>query len=150
VGLTCGWESALTDPKASPPRRQVQALYADLIHAAQDRLYVENQYLTSRDLALVMEAQLKATEGPELLIVGPEHPRGPLAGVTVGLARWRLFDRLRRADRHNRLRLMWPVVSRARGVALYVHSKVMIVDDRYVRVGSANLAARSLTRRHRG
>ena len=136
---------SLTDPKAQPPRRQVQTLFVDLIHAAQERLYVENQYLTSRDLALVMEAQLKGTEGPELLIVGPEHPRGPLAGVTVGLARWRLFDRLRRADRHKRLRLMWPVVSRARGVALYVHSKVMIVDDRYVRVGSANLAARSLS-----
>jgi phosphatidylserine/phosphatidylglycerophosphate/cardiolipin synthase-like enzyme/uncharacterized membrane protein YdjX (TVP38/TMEM64 family) len=136
---------SLTDPKASPPRRQVQALFVDLIQIAQGRLYIENQYLTSRDLALVMEAQLKGTEGPELLIVGPEHPRGPLAGVTVGLARWRLFDRLRRADRHGRLRLMWPVVSRSRGVALYLHSKVMIVDDRYVRVGSANLAARSLS-----
>lgn len=136
---------SLTDPKASPPRRQAQALFVDLIAAARGRLYVENQYLTSRDLAKGLEARLKEPAGPELLIVGPEHPRGPLAGVTVGLARWRLFDRLRRADQHRRLRLMWPVISRARGVALYVHSKVMIVDDRYVRVGSANLAARSLS-----
>ncbi|MCK6520629.1 phospholipase D-like domain-containing protein [Myxococcota bacterium] len=139
VGVT------LTDPRSDPPRRQAQALFVDLIHAAERRLYIENQYLTARGLAKELERRLKEGTGPELLIVGPEHPRGPLAGVTVGLARWRLFDGLRRADRHGRLRLMWPVVSRARGVALYVHSKVMIVDDRFVRVGSANLAARSLS-----
>ena len=48
------------------------------------------------------------------------------------------------ADRHRRLRLVYPVASRARDVATFVHSKVMIVDDRLLRIGSANLSHRSM------
>jgi phospholipase D1/2 len=48
------------------------------------------------------------------------------------------------ADRHRRLRVVYPAASRARNVATFIHSKVMIVDDRLVRIGSANFSRRSM------
>jgi uncharacterized membrane protein YdjX (TVP38/TMEM64 family) len=39
---------------------------------------------------------------------------------------------------------VYPVASRSQDVPTFVHSKVMIVDDRLVRIGSANLSRRSM------
>ncbi len=43
---------------------------------------------------------------------------------------------------HGRLGVFWPVADRGRPI--YVHSKVMIIDDRLLRIGSSNLNNRSL------
>jgi phospholipase D1/2 len=55
--------------------------------------------------------------------------------------RERVLAQLRRADRHGRLGVFHPVHGR---VAIQVHAKVLVVDDRLVRVGSANLNQRSM------
>jgi hypothetical protein len=50
--------------------------------------------------------------------------------------------RIRAADRHGRLRVLVPVASD--GHPTIVHSKVTVIDGRVLRVGSANLADRSM------
>jgi phospholipase D1/2 len=62
----------------------------------------------------------------------------------MGALRDQVLRDLVAADRHRRLRLVYPAASRARNVSTFVHSKVMIVDDRLVRIGSANLSRRSM------
>ncbi len=62
----------------------------------------------------------------------------------MGALRDQVLQHLVAADHHRRLRLVYPAASRARGVSTFVHSKVMIVDDRLVRIGSANLSRRSM------
>ena len=57
-------------------------------------------------------------------------------------ARERLLRLLWSADTHGRLGVYWPVV--AGGTPVYVHSKVMVIDDRFLRIGSSNLNNRSL------
>ena len=57
-------------------------------------------------------------------------------------ARARLMRTLERADRHGRFRIYTPVT--AQGEDIYVHSKVMIVDDLLLRCGSANMNNRSM------
>jgi phosphatidylserine/phosphatidylglycerophosphate/cardiolipin synthase-like enzyme len=57
-------------------------------------------------------------------------------------ARARLLQRLREVDLHRRLRIYTPVTGG--GDDIYVHSKIMIVDDEMIRVGSANLNNRSM------
>ncbi|HKE94603.1 MAG TPA: VTT domain-containing protein, partial [Povalibacter sp.] len=53
--------------------------------------------------------------------------------------------RLRAADAHDRLRIVYPYIDGLRdGTCIDVHSKMMIVDDDIVRIGSANLANRSM------
>ena len=63
----------------------------------------------------------------------------------MGLLRQESLAHLRRHDLHARLRLVSPVVSagdESRAVA--VHAKVMVVDERIIKVGSANFSNRSL------
>jgi uncharacterized membrane protein YdjX (TVP38/TMEM64 family) len=57
--------------------------------------------------------------------------------------RARLLRELTAEDRYGRFRIYHPV-TKPGGKNVYVHSKVMIVDDRFVRVGSANLSNRSM------
>jgi phosphatidylserine/phosphatidylglycerophosphate/cardiolipin synthase-like enzyme len=57
-------------------------------------------------------------------------------------ARHRLIQVLWAADEHGRLGIYWPVTDG--GAPIYVHSKVLVADDRLLRVGSSNLNNRSL------
>ena len=78
------------------------------------------------------------------MIALPRDSHGWLELKTVGAIRDNLFRRLIASDPHKRLRLVAPVASRARDSATFVHSKVMIVDDELVRIGSANCSHRSM------
>lgn len=57
-------------------------------------------------------------------------------------ARARLMKALRGLDRHGRLVMYHPFT--AGGEPIYVHAKIMVIDGRSVRVGSANLNNRSM------
>ena len=128
-----------------PEVREVEALYVDAIGAARRWLYVENQYLTSTVVGDALCARLGEADGPEVVILQPRHCEGWLEQSTMGILRARLAERLRAADRHGRLRLYYPdVPGLADGQRLTVHAKVLVVDDRLVRVGSANLNNRSM------
>lgn len=62
----------------------------------------------------------------------------------MDVLRARLLRDLRESDRHDRLRVYYARLSEDPPVALMVHAKVMVVDDRFVRVGSSNLSNRSM------
>jgi hypothetical protein len=63
----------------------------------------------------------------------------------MDVLRDRFAGLLREADEHGRLRILHPrVPGLGDGEQLNVHSKLMVVDDRLVRVGSANLSDRSM------
>jgi uncharacterized membrane protein YdjX (TVP38/TMEM64 family) len=62
----------------------------------------------------------------------------------MGAFRDGAFRRMIAADAHKRLRIVYPAASRAANVPTFVHSKVMVVDDEFVRIGSANLSRRSM------
>jgi uncharacterized membrane protein YdjX (TVP38/TMEM64 family) len=59
--------------------------------------------------------------------------------------RKRLIDQCRAADRYGRFRVFYPFVKGLKEhTCIDVHAKMMIVDDRMLRIGSANLANRSM------
>jgi phosphatidylserine/phosphatidylglycerophosphate/cardiolipin synthase-like enzyme len=63
----------------------------------------------------------------------------------MGRNRDRLIRRLKRADRHGRLRVWYPLVAADGDTQqIMVHSKLVIVDDVFIRVGSSNLNNRSV------
>jgi uncharacterized membrane protein YdjX (TVP38/TMEM64 family) len=62
----------------------------------------------------------------------------------MGVLRARLLRRLRAADRHDRLRVYHPRLPGVEDGDFTLHSKVAVIDDRLLRVGSANLANRSM------
>ncbi|HZR85087.1 MAG TPA: phospholipase D-like domain-containing protein [Candidatus Binatia bacterium] len=124
--------------------REIERLFLDSIAAARRSIFIENQYLTSAVVGDALAARLEESDGPDVVIVGPWTCSGWLEEATMGVLRGRLVARLRAADRHGRLRLFYPTVGGDRRIAVNVHSKVMIVDDVLVRVGSANLSNRSM------
>jgi phosphatidylserine/phosphatidylglycerophosphate/cardiolipin synthase-like enzyme/uncharacterized membrane protein YdjX (TVP38/TMEM64 family) len=137
---------ARTEPahNSYPEVREVEALYLDAIQAARRFIYMENQYFTSVRVGEAIEARLAEQDGPEVVIVLREQCRGWLEEAVMGTLRARLIRRLRAADRYGRLGIYHPVVPGPGEGFVNVHSKVMVIDDRFVRVGSANLNNRSM------
>jgi phospholipase D1/2 len=121
--------------------REVETLYLDAIAAARESIYLENQYLTSRTICSALAGRLAEDNGPDILIVTPRQQSGRLERLTMGALRARRLEKLRAADHHGRLRVMSPVID---GVEILVHGKVMVVDDRLLRIGSSNLSERSM------
>ena len=122
---------------------EIERLYLDLIAAARRWIYVENQYLASRRIGIALAARLDEADGPEIVIVNPVAAEGWIEPLAMDTARARLHEALRRRDRHGRFRLYHPV--NEAGTPIYVHAKIMIVDDRFVRIGSSNMNNRSLS-----
>jgi len=137
---------ARTEPahNGRPEVREVEHLFLDAIRAARRYLYIETQYLTSRLIGEELRRRIEEPDGPEILIVLHPNSDGWLEQHTMDVLRGRLLKRLRAADRHQRLGLYYPRVPGLDGQCLSVHSKVLIVDDELVRVGSANLSNRSM------
>jgi phospholipase D1/2 len=137
---------ARTEPKfrRRPPVGEVRELYRDAIRAARRCIYVENQYFTARCIANELVCRLKEEQGPEVILILPEKTGGWLEQATMDVLRARVFERLRAADRFDRLRIYYPYVPGLGDACITVHSKLLIVDDRLLRVGSANLSSRSM------
>jgi phospholipase D1/2 len=127
-----------------PPIRECESLFLDSIAAGRQTIYVESQYFTNDRLSEALAARLREPDGPEVIVVVPKDCDGWLERNTMGAFRDEVFRLMIDADRHKRLRLVYPIASRAENVPTFVHSKVMVVDDAVVRIGSANFSRRSM------
>ena len=122
--------------------REIEQLYIDMIEKAQRFIYADNQYFASRRIAEAIAQRLVERKGPEIVIVNPISADGWLQEAAMGSARAGLFFALADLDKHDRFQIYTPVT--AAGKPIYVHSKLMIVDDHILRVGSSNMNNRSM------
>lgn len=138
---------ALTEPGLIGKRGRYEArrLTRDAIASAQRLIYVETQYLASSSVARALAKRLKDPDGPEIAVVVTKSSHGFIEKLAMGNNRDRLIRRLKRVDRHGRLKVMYAVVpdEQDKDQELTVHSKLIIVDDRFMRIGSSNLNNRS-------
>ncbi|KRE21704.1 phospholipase [Bosea sp. Root483D1] len=117
----------------------------DMIMAAERSIYIEAQYLTAKIIGAALSRRLKAPEGPDIVIVMTQESHGLLERLAMSENRDRLIRRLARVDRFRRLRVFYPVVPSGSGkVEVLVHAKLIVVDDRAIRIGSSNLNNRSI------
>jgi phosphatidylserine/phosphatidylglycerophosphate/cardiolipin synthase-like enzyme len=126
----------------SRPVLEIERRYLDLIARARRFIYAESQYFSSRRIAEAIAGRLEEADGPEFVLVNPASSHGWLEPVAMDTARARLVEALRRLDRHGRLRLYHPVTQG--GGPIYVHAKLMVVDDEVLHVGSSNMNNRSM------
>jgi phosphatidylserine/phosphatidylglycerophosphate/cardiolipin synthase-like enzyme len=125
--------------------REVEQLYLDSIARAERYLYIENQYFTARSVGDALAARLRAREGPEIVLVTRLLSHGWLEEMTMHVLRTRLIRELQDADRNGRFHVYYPhVQGLSDGTCIDVHSKLMVVDDEWLRIGSANLSNRSM------
>lgn len=150
-----GFEPLLTGGKAAIARtlpshkdqgavREVEHLYIDLIRRARQTLYIENQYLTSDLITQLLCERLEETSGPQIVLILPRKSGAWLEQNTMDVLRARVLRQLRAHDRHGRLRICYPHDPRLGAGFIEVHSKLLIVDDTVLRIGSSNLSNRSM------
>lgn len=143
--LQVGIARTLPAHNAIPEVREVEQLFLDMIDAAQKSLYIENQYLTSGIVAERIADNLRRKPDLNVLIVAPRSHDQWLEAMTMQAGRIRFRNILESAGAPDRFRIVYPRVRTRRDEkSVMVHSKVMIVDDRMVRIGSANLNNRSM------
>jgi phosphatidylserine/phosphatidylglycerophosphate/cardiolipin synthase-like enzyme len=119
-------------------------LVRDAIARAKHSVYIEAQYFTDFRLGEVIARRLEEPHGPEFVIIVTRTMHGFIEGLFMNGNRHRLVRRLRRADLHRRLRVYHPVVPAPEGdCQVLIHSKVLVVDDEFLRIGSANFNNRS-------
>ncbi len=125
---------------------EIRALHLDAIDRARRHIFAENQYFTSRTIADAFARRLREDDAPEIALLSPHTQSGWLEANTMGVLRARRHRELRAADADERYRMYCPSLAGPclDEPCLNVHSKLMIVDDELVIIGSANLADRSL------
>ena len=141
VGIAC------TAPDTGDHKgvRDIEQLYLDMIARARRYIYIENQYFTAQRIGEALAARLAEPEGPEIVLVTRLLSHGWLEEMTMHVLRTRLIKLLRAADMHHRFEVYYPHVEGLKeGTCVDVHSKVMVVDDEWLRVGSSNISNHSM------
>ncbi len=136
-----------TEPSDSELHRDVREIEHFTLRAlesARDLIFAENQYLTAAVVGEALSKRLMEQDGPEIVIVLPKVECGWLEQSSMGVLRERMLRKLQQADRHGRLHVLYPQVPGLGRQSVNVHSKLLIVDDRLLKVGSSNLSNRSL------
>ncbi len=137
---------ARTEPayRNKPEVKEIETLYCDAIALAKKYIYIENQYFTSWTIRDALVKRLQEPDCPEIIIVMPRKSSGWLEERTMDSLRLLVLEKLQEMDKFDRLRMYYPVVKGMPQGDMFVHSKVMIIDDELVRIGSSNLSNRSM------
>lgn len=123
--------------------RSLLEQYRHAIDSARRTIYIENQAIP---IPAVAESLQRALErGVEIILLVPAIPEDPVYAARRDPARHALFEGLEILGRHRSFRL----AGLAAQVGLerqpiYVHAKLMVVDDAWATIGSCNLHAHSL------
>jgi phospholipase D1/2 len=144
-----------TDPYGTPggPKlcTEIQALHLDAIAAAEHLIYIETQYFSAGSICEALEKRLRDPRGAlELVLVLNMRGETLKEQAAVGLAQAQNIARLRNvaSETKHQLGIYYTLPAceapEKQERATYIHSKLMIVDDRFMTVGSANLTNRSM------
>lgn len=124
-----------------PGVREIEELFLRQIARAKRFIYAESQYFASRAIAEAMCARLSSSDPPEIVIINPETADGWVESTVMDPARARLAQAIRTADKQRRFHIFTPYSG---DTPIYVHAKLLIVDDEILRIGSANFNNRSM------
>ena len=139
------------DERAEPAEvAEIRELVSDALKAAERLIYIETQYFTSRSIAAVLLDRMHNDSLPKLDIVlcmphGADSPKEKLAlGDTQEAILYALRETARQTG--HELRLVYSATCTDDGgeIPTFIHSKLLIVDDQLLMVGSPNLTERSM------
>ena len=131
--------------ESEPEVREVETLFADTIAAAQRTIYIENQFVTCTTVGGHLVSALRRQPALEVLMVTPRGYHSWIEIHTMRNGRIRFWRMLQDAGVADRVRLAYPQVQDGERLGdTMIHSKLCIIDDSFLRVGSANLNNRSM------
>jgi len=128
-----------------PQVNEIRDLYCAAAATAERFIYIENQYLTSEAFAEALVHKMSENQQLEVMVIGPKEPASWLEVQAMGAGRALFVRRLEQAGVAERFRLLYPVVTDGdEETPVMVHAKLVIVDDAFMMIGSANLNNRSM------
>ncbi|MGY3036003.1 phospholipase D1/2 [Bradyrhizobium sp. USDA 4354] len=115
------------------------------IRSATSFIYIENQFTSATKIARELAEQMLRVPSLRVLLVAPKLHSSWLESQAMQNGRGAFIDCFSAAGVADRIRFVYPVSrSGDTEAAVMVHSKLMIVDNRILRIGSANLNNRSM------
>lgn len=130
-------------PEADRPGiHEIEDLYLDAIAAARRSIYIESQYFSAGSIARAIRRRLSEADGPEVVVINPVAAQGLIEDQAMHISRSRIMRSLQAHDPFDRFRILYPVSDSRQPI--YVHAKIMIVDDWLLRIGSSNIDRRSM------
>jgi phosphatidylserine/phosphatidylglycerophosphate/cardiolipin synthase-like enzyme/uncharacterized membrane protein YdjX (TVP38/TMEM64 family) len=124
---------------------EVARLFEAAINAADRFIYIENQFTSATDIARLLAQRMLDVPQLRVLIVTPKLHSSWFESQAMQSGRGGFIGEFVAAGVMDRVRFLYPSTGGTdHAAAVMVHSKVMIVDDRILRVGSANLNNRSM------
>lgn len=125
--------------------REVERSFIAAIRSATSFVYVENQFTSATTMARVLAEQMRRVPSLRVLIVAPKLHSSWLESQAMQNGRGAFIDCFSEVGVADRIRFVYPVSrSGNKEAAVMVHSKLLVVDDRILRIGSANLNNRSM------
>jgi len=125
--------------------RSILTQYHQAISAARRSIYIENQAIPIPEVAVSLEQALK--RGVEIVLLVPADPEENVYAARKNSQRKALFDGIATLGRYENFALVGIAGPNAQASRsnVYVHAKVMLIDDAWATIGSCNLHANSLT-----
>jgi phosphatidylserine/phosphatidylglycerophosphate/cardiolipin synthase-like enzyme len=125
--------------------RSILEQYRQAIEAARSSIYIENQALPVPEIASMLESALK--RGIEVVMLVPAEPEEFVRASRLNPERAEHYDRIQALGRYQNFALVGIAAPDRdkRRTAIYVHAKIMLVDDAWATIGSCNLHANSLS-----
>jgi phospholipase D1/2 len=126
---------------------EIERAYLDQIKTAEKFIYFENQYFTLKKVAGALNERLKQRPDLRVLMVSSYDPQGILEKLSMWAARIQFKKILMEGLSGDQVQMAYPASKskqRNEFQSVRIHSKIMITDDRYLSIGSANLNNRSM------
>ena len=124
---------------------EVARLFLSSINIAGRFIYIENQFTSAVEIAEALAQRMVDVPALHVLIVTPKAHSSWLESQAMQGGRGGFIGPFVSAGVTDRLRILYPRSGNGQSsTAVMVHSKVMIVDDGFLRIGSANINNRSM------
>ena len=137
--------------------REIERATVAAIGSAEHLIYIENQYVTSKTACEALVAAMRSRRNLRVIVVTTREHGGWLEAKTMGVGRQRFMAAFADVALADRIQFVAPL-ARSAGptdeesaeivvdgtLSINVHAKVLVVDDKFLRIGSSNLNNRSM------
>jgi phospholipase D1/2 len=124
--------------------RECEALFFDSVERAERAILIENQFLTAARFSERLARRMRENPKLEAVIIAPGASHSWLEEQTMRPSLGRFMRPFEDPELRHRVALLSPrVTAGERTSGIMIHSKIMVIDDVLLRVGSANLNNRS-------
>lgn len=134
-----------------PELRELLRLHQRAIGQARQTIYIENQYFSSYEIATALECRMRQGGPPlEIVMVLPKKSAGLKERVSIGVYQAQILAHLTRVAKQtgHHFGVYYQAARGGNGDGnerpVFIHAKLLAVDDRFLLVSSANLSNRSM------